>query len=126
METGETMVTAELVSSVSADTDTSAGETVIIDVDEVEAIVSIGGGSEVHVVLARLVLPVRIRTLARPYVSSGSSNSNGSIGGEGGDEGRVMGGRSSDAEQSSTSGMSRPCIIIVISSLLVLFLNHLV
>ena len=54
MEAGETMVTAELVSSVSADTDTSAGETVIIDVDEVEAIVSIGGGSEVHVVLARL------------------------------------------------------------------------
>ena len=51
----------------------------------VEAIVSIVGGSEV--VLARLVLPVHICMHARSYVSSSSSNNNGSIAGEGGDEG---------------------------------------
>ena len=127
---------------VAADVGTSAGETVIAGVDTsqymsamvlveadmvlvivelVEAIVSTGGGF--MMVLAEL-LPVRTR--AWPYVSSGSSNNNGSIGGDGGDEGRVMGGGSSDEEQSPTSGISRPCIIIVISSLLVLFLNHLV
>ena len=70
------------------------------------------------------VLPVRTHT--NPIVSSGSSNIIGSIGGEGGDEGRVTGGGSGDAEQSSMVGMLSPCIIIVTSLLLLLFLNHLV
>ena len=63
---------------------------------------------------------------ANQYVSSGSSNNIGSIGGKGGDKGRIIRGESYDAEQSLVVGTFSPCIIIVTSSLLVLFLNHLV
>ena len=72
-------------------------------------------------VLVELVLPVC--TSACPYVSSGSSNKNGSNGGGGGDEGRTIEGGSCDEEQGLTSGNSRPCNNMVISSLL-MFLNH--
>ena len=74
-------------------------------------------------VLVELVLP-DIRTYAYPNMSSGSSSTYGSIGG--GDEGRVMRGGNCDDEQGLTLGNSRPCISMVISSLLVLFLNHLI
>lgn len=74
-------------------------------------------------VLVELMLPVRTSTC--PYgSSSGSSKTNGSNRGGDGDEGWIIEGESCDEEQGLISGNSRSCNSMVISSLLMLFLNH--
>ena len=82
---------------------------VLVIVELVEAIVSTGGGF--MMVLAELVLPVR--TCAWPYVSSGSSNNNGSIGGDGSwGEGALMKNRVHIQTLHHHCYLLPPCIVL--------------
>ena len=83
------------------------------------------GGSEVGTEVGTALSPPVLFTFACPSVSTGSTSGCGCCGGGGGEEGRSLGGCSGSEAQTLGDGRERPCMRVLISLLLVVFLYHL-